>query len=211
MDHNNPAFRHAEFLRRINDDFGLSKIVLEKEGVNFDTNNISYWTVRKGEETVNVSPVGLENFIIARKTSFFEDSIEIPVYTDDYSKKYRDGDLHFFISEGFGLEKSESDVSKGDTKRFFNLAKKLLQHSDENVDLLLEINPRSLDAVITADVLYTMTGPLVLKYKENPTALSDLGNLRDKYNSLDKLDSNDPTKLNFLLDELESFVSRYKI
>lgn len=211
MEYNNPAVKHAEALKKMNDDFSTCEIVFKKDGIVFSTNLVNSWSVVRGEETLYIEPNGFEGFLVKRKTKYAEDLIELLMVTNDYSRKYRNGDLYHLIQNSFGLAPitDKSDISKNDTQRFFNLNYKLLLFLDLSPDLLLEINPNNMHSITLADLMYSLVGKIVLRLKENQQAVTELAGIMMEYDEVNRQNQHDEKKFYILLDGLERISNKY--
>ncbi|MGW6382285.1 hypothetical protein, partial [Peribacillus butanolivorans] len=201
----NPAVKHAEALKQLNDEFSIFDLTFKEDGLVFDTNHINYWTVTKEDETIYIEPNGLVGFTVTRKTNEMEDVVELIMITNDYSKKYRNGDLYKLIQESFGLFPiiDKSDISEVDTERYFSLNSKLLLYLNLSPDLLLNIDPKTMPAITLADLMYSTTGDILLRLKENRQAVTEIAKIMQEYNEINKIDQFDKKKFYVLLDGLE--------
>ncbi|ERM17336.1 hypothetical protein [Brevibacillus laterosporus] len=210
--HENSKYDHPIFSKQLNEDFELCKIIFRDRGFVFETDHINYWMIRNGEETIYISS-GIHSFLIKRNTNRVKDEIELLVRTDDYSKKYRKGDLSFFVGKGFGdrvLGFKETDMTDEEIRRFFIVSEKFLNLIGENTEeLLMSMNPRKLDAVVCADVLYELVGKVLLRLKHNAEAVEDCGLTMEKYEEIHQIDQFERKKLNVLLDGSEAIIQQY--
>ncbi|MDF1997585.1 hypothetical protein [Peribacillus frigoritolerans] len=211
MFNENPAVKHIEALKQLNDEFSLYDDVFKVHQLIFDTNHINYWLIKKDEESIYIKPNGLIGFSVKRKTKKMDDVVELIMVTNDYSKKFRIGDLYRLIQESFGLIPiiDESDISKADSERFFKLNSKLLPYINLSPDLMLDVHPKKMHAITLADLMYSTTGRLILQLKDNQQAVTDIDKLMQEYDEINKKDQFEKKKFYVLLDGLEKIANKY--
>ncbi|ODB61347.1 hypothetical protein [Paenibacillus polymyxa] len=204
---------HMRLLKLIEESFQICKIALQTEvkDISFDSGNFDFYFFRN-DEKIAVMPNGMDSFILKRKTNLIEDEIVIKAATQDYSQKFRKYDLLYYVSEGFGIKKfidRNTDMTDDQIKKFFSLSEKLLDYLGHNTEaLLMDMNPRCLHASTCADTLEEFLFPLIVKLKGNEQAAKELAQIIEHCN---RLEADDPDKLNYILDELGTLVNKHKI
>lgn len=204
------ASNHAKFLQMLNEEFFLCSIVLKDKGIIFDTNHINYWSCTRNDETITISPVGIYSFKVRRNTNTVDDEIELPVQTNDYSKRYRRGDLLSVIGEGFGDRVhggKETDLEWSEIERFFKVSEVYLNFLGENTEeLLMCLVPRQLYSKTCADLLYEIIKKTLIRLRENESAVKECVALMKKY---EELGQHDAAKFPLMLEGLETIAHKY--
>lgn len=213
MNKNNPAIIHAEFLKELNHGFELSKIMFQDKGLIFETNELSYWLIKRDENHVRISS-GITTFKVQTRKNEEEKEFELLVFPEKFVDKFRSHYLIYIIADCFDFNnhKSESDLSKVEKEEYFDLSIRYLNATGHNAyELMEDIDPHQISSIVGADLLYELLKSSLLKFKTNKEALNDIINLMKEYELLNKSDHFDRNKFDLILDGAKKIADKYRI